>query len=458
MMADEQVVQVSRLLDERGMSFFQIKLLVWSMFVVLIDGYDIGAISFAAPALVKSFGVAPGALGPVFSASLVGILFGSGAFGWVGDRFGRRAALISSMLWFGAFTLSAAYATNLKAMFWLRLLAGVGIGGVIPNVVAINIESAPNNLRATLALVAVGCVPIGGAIPGVIAATLVPHHGWQILFFIGGIAPIVIALAALIGMPESIKYIVLHKSQRRKLEKLIATIRPDFVVPPDACFVVEDERQFPGFNPIYLFRDGLAFITPLLWLLFALNLMGYFFLASWTPTLLAAARSPPATAALAGTMLQVGGTVGALSLCGWLERHRFFAITILFGIAVPVVASIGYAGVTSAWAVMIAAFCAGFCVLGIQSGINVAGALVYPTSLRANGSGWQLGIGRLGSIIGPLLGGLFVGLPVEQLYLWSTLPFVLGGVVCFAIHRLDTVRLRERPRLRELHPPAAESI
>jgi MFS transporter, AAHS family, 4-hydroxybenzoate transporter len=275
-------------------------------------------------------------------------------------------------------------------------------------------------------------------------------HWWHRTF--------VIALGTLIAMPESIKYMVLHKSQHRKLEKLIASIRPDFVVPPGARFVVEDERQFPGFNPIYLFRGGLAFITPLLWLLFALNLMGYFFLASWTPTLLAAARLPAATAALAGAMLQVGGTVGALSLCGWLERHRFFAITILFGIAVPVVASIGYAGVTSAWAVMIAAFCAGFCVLGIQSGINVAGALVYPNSLRANGSGWELGIGRLGSIVGPLLGALFVGLPVEQLYLWSALPFVLGGIVCFAIHRLDTVRLRERPWLHERCPSAAENF
>jgi MFS transporter, AAHS family, 4-hydroxybenzoate transporter len=324
MMADEQVVQVSRLLDERGMSFFQIKLLIWSMFIVLIDGYDIGAISFAAPTLVKSFGVTPAALGPVFSASLVGILFGSAAFGWVGDRFGRRAALISSMLWFGVFTLSAAYATDLKAMFWLRLLAGVGIGGVIPNIVAINIESAPNNLRATLALVAVGCVPIGGAIPGFVAATLVPHYGWQILFFIGGIAPIVIALAPLIGVPESIKYMVPHTSQHHKLEKLIATIRPDFAVPTDARFVVEDERQFPGFNPIYLFRDGLALITPLLWLLFALNLMGYFFLASWMPTLLAAARLPPATAALAGAMRQVGArfpfAVGSSGTAFWLLR------------------------------------------------------------------------------------------------------------------------------------------
>jgi MFS transporter, AAHS family, 4-hydroxybenzoate transporter len=456
MMADEQLVQVSRLLDERGLSSFQIKLLIWSIFIVFIDGYDIGAIAFAAPTLVKSFGVEPRALGPVFSASLAGILFGSAAFGWAGDRFGRRAALIGSMLVFGVFTWSAAYATSLEAMFWLRLLAGLGIGGVIPNVVAINIESAPNNLRATLALVAVGCVPIGGAIPGFVAATLVPRYGWQILFFIGGIAPIVVALAALVGMPESIKYMALHKSQRRNLEKLIASICPDFALPANARFVVEDERQFPGFDPTYLFRDGLALITPLLWLLFALNLMGYFFLASWTPTLLAAAHLPPATVALAGAMLQIGGTVGALTLCGWLERHRFFSITILFVVAVPIVASIGYAGVTSRSAVMIATFFAGFCVLGIQSGINVAGALVYPTSLRANGSGWELGIGRLGSIVGPLLGGLFVDRPVQQLYVWSALPFALGAIICFAIHRLDTARLRERPWLRARLDPEAK--
>jgi AAHS family 4-hydroxybenzoate transporter-like MFS transporter len=153
--------------------------------------------------------------------------------------------------------------------------------------------------------------------------------------------------------------------------------------------------------------------------------------------------------------LQVGGTVGALTLCRWLGRHRFLAVTILFVIAVPVVASIGYAGVTSRWAVMAAAFFAGFCVLGIQSGINVAGALIYPTSLRANGSGWELGIGRLGSIVGPLLGALFVGLPVQQLYVWSALPFGLGAIICFTIHRLDTARLRERPWLRERHEPAA---
>jgi AAHS family 4-hydroxybenzoate transporter-like MFS transporter len=448
-MADQSVVQVSRLLDERGLSSFQIKLIIWSFFIVLIDGYDIAAIAFAAPSLAKEWALKPGALGPVFSASLIGILFGSALFGWVGDRYGRKAALIGSNLVFGVFTLAAAYSTNLDQMFWLRLLAGLGIGGVIPNVVAINAESAPRKLRATLAIIAVGCVPLGGAIPGFVTAVLVPQHGWQILFLIGGIVPIIIAITSMVGLPESIKYMALHESQRGKMEAAIKAIRPDYKVPANAKFVIEDEKQYPGFNPGYLFRDGLALITPLLWLLFALNLMGYFFLISWTPTLMTAAKLPPATAALAGASLQVGGTIGALVLCWWLQKHRFLAIAIMFAIAVPVVASIGFAGLTSQAAVLVATFFAGFFVLGIQSGINVVGALIYPTSLRANGSGWELGIGRIGSIVGPIAGGLLIGLPIERLYMWSALPFVVGAVLCFIIYRLNEARLAARPELRD---------
>jgi AAHS family 4-hydroxybenzoate transporter-like MFS transporter len=449
-MAEQPIVPVSRLLDERGLGAFQIKLLAWSFFVVLIDGYDIGAIAFAAPHLVKAWGVQPHALGPVFSASLVGILFGSALFGWIGDRYGRKAALIWANLLFGVFTFWAAYAINLDQMFWLRLIAGIGIGGVIPNVVAINAESAPRKLRATLAIIAVGCVPIGGAIPGIITALFVPTYGWPILFQVGGIVPIVIGLAGFFGLPESIKYMALHESQRGKMEKLIAEIRPDFKVPSNARFVVEDEQQqFKGFSPAYLFRQGLALITPLTWLLFALNLMGFFFLLSWTPTLMTALNLPPATAALAGTSIQVGGTVGSLLLCGWLQRQRFLAIAIMFVLAVPVVGSIGFAGLTSQAALLTATFFAGFLVLGIQSGINVVGAMIYPTSLRSNGSGWQLGLGRIGSIVGPLAGALFVGLPVQQLYMWSAIPFAVGAIVCFLIHRLNAARLEAHPELRE---------
>jgi AAHS family 4-hydroxybenzoate transporter-like MFS transporter len=447
-MADQSVVQVSRLLDERGLSSFQIKLIVWSIFIAMIDGYDIGAIAFAAPRLIAEWHVSPKELGLVLSASNIGVLFGSQIFGWIGDRYGRKNALIASNLLFGVLTFAAAYATNLTEMSWLRFFAGLGIGGVIPNVVAINTESAPRHLRATLAIIAVGTVPLGGALAGFVSAALVPQHGWQIIFIIGGILPVVIGLAAIFGLPESIKHMALHESLRGKLERTIAEIRPDFTVPANARFVIEDEKQSPS-NPVNLFRDGLAVITPLTWLMFACNLMGYFFLISWTPTLMGAAKVAPATAALAGAALQVGGTVGALLLCWWVQRQRFFAIAILFVIAIPIVGAIGYAGLSSTSALLVATFFAGLVVLGIQSGINVVGAMIYPTSLRANGSGWQLGIGRLGAIVGPLVGALFVGLPVSQLYMWSALPFAVGAVVCFIIYRLNAARLAARPELRD---------
>ncbi|HWI38611.1 MAG TPA: MFS transporter [Burkholderiales bacterium] len=441
-MTDRPVVAVSTLLDQRGITSFHVRLIFWSALIALFDGYDIAAISLAAPHLVREWHVDRAALGPVLSASLVGILFGSMLFGWIGDRYGRKKALLGSLFLFGIFTWLGAHATNLTQMTWLRLIAGFGIGGVIPNMIAINIESAPRRLRGTLGLIATGLVPIGGAVPGFVSAMLVPQHGWPILFYIGGIAPVVIGVLAIFWMPESIKYMTLHESQRANLVKLIRQLSPGYAVPEGARFVVEDEKQFPSSNPRYLFRDGLALITPLLWLLFALNLMGFFFLLSWTPTLLTAAKLPPQTAALSIALLQLGGTVGSLALVRWLDRYQFAAITVLFLIAVPVVGALGFIGAGSTKTVLLAAcFVAGFCVLGIQSGINVAGALVYPTSLRANGSGWELGVGRIGAIIGPLVGALFVTMPVQQLYMWSALPFLLGAIVCFAIYRLNEARL-----------------
>jgi len=457
-MAETPVVHVSRLLDERGISGFHIQLIVWSVLIALFDGYVIAALALAALHLVRDWHVDRASLGPVLAASNIGVLFGSVLFGWIGDRYGRKNALIGSLLLFGLLTWAAAHATSLDHLFWLRLVAGLGIGGVIPNMIAINIESAPRRSRATLGLIATGLVPLGGALPGFVSATLVPSHGWPILFLIGGIVPVLIAIGAFFWMPESIKYMSIRESHRGRLTRLIERLAPGTRVPSGARFVIEDERQAPGSNPKYLFGEGLHLITPLLWLLFALNLMGYFFLLLWTPTLLTAAKLPPATAALTSASLQIGGTVGTLLLLSWINRRQFLAVSILLVIAVPVVGALGAIGISgSQGALLAASFAAGFCVLGVQSGINVCGALVYPTSLRALGSGWELGIGRLGSIVGPLVGALFVTLPVDRLYMWSATPFLLGAVICFAVHRLNQARIRERPYLAEGTPVPARS-
>src|ERR1700689_239900 len=196
-MAGEAEVQVSHFLDQRGLGAFQIKLIIWSVLLAMIDGYDIGAIAFAAPSLIREWHVAPRELALVLSASNIGVLFGSQIFGWIGDRHGRKTALILSNLLFGIFTFIAAYSTNLTELSALRFVAGLGIGGVIPNLVAINAESAPQNLRATLAIIAAGMVPLGGALAGFAAAAFVPPYGWPILFGIGGVGPIIFPILAI---------------------------------------------------------------------------------------------------------------------------------------------------------------------------------------------------------------------------------------------------------------------
>src|SRR4029077_3194069 len=194
--------------------------------IAFIDGYDIGAIAFAAPSLIKEWHVAPKELGIVLSASNFGVLFGSQIFGWIGDRYGRKTALIFANLLFGVLTYWAAYSTNLTELSVLRFVAGLGIGGVIPNIVAINAESAARNMRATMAIIATGMVPLGGALAGFASAALVPTHGWQILFYIGGVAPILFALAGVYGLPESIKFMTLHEGHRGQMVALLRDIRP----------------------------------------------------------------------------------------------------------------------------------------------------------------------------------------------------------------------------------------
>ena len=175
-MAGEPEVQVSHFLDEHGVGSFQIKLIIWSVLLAMIDGYDIGAIAFAVPSLIKEWHVAPKELGLVLSASNFGVLFGSQIFGWIGDRYGRKTALIAANLLFGVFTFIAAYSTNLTELSWLRFIAGLGIGGVIPNIVSINAEvGAAQPCAPRWRSSPAGMVPLGGALAGFASAALVPH-------------------------------------------------------------------------------------------------------------------------------------------------------------------------------------------------------------------------------------------------------------------------------------------
>lgn len=436
-MASTGEFDVSRFIDERKMTRFNAVLVIWSFLIVLFDGYDISAISFAAPELIKAWGVTNrAALGPVFSASLFGILIGSPLFGYLGDRYGRKLAVIGSCLVFGALTLAASWATSLHDLLYLRFLAGIGIGGLLPNLIALNAEYAPRRFRATMIIVMFTGITFGGSVPGAISVWLVPHYGWQAIFVVGGVLPIVMAVAAALWLPESLKHLVVKENEHARA--LLSTLNPGVPIDADTRLVVADEKVHKGFNPKYLFEGGLAFITPLLWVCFACNLMGFYFLISWLPTLLTGAKLPPSEAAIATALVQIGGTAGGLALARPIDAKGFLPVAVLFACAVFAVGALGYVGLSSYGALMVTVFLAGFCVLGLQFGLNASSAMIYPTSVRSNGSGWAFGIGRVGSVLGPIVGGILIGMkvPLQDLFLWATVPFLVGTVACIALARL----------------------
>jgi AAHS family 4-hydroxybenzoate transporter-like MFS transporter len=178
--------------------------------------------------------------------------------------------------------------------------------------------------------------------------------------------------------------------------------------------------------------------------LFVVNLMGYFFLVSWTRLLLTSAHMPLSKAALAQTLFQLGGAAGGWVLCRPMDNRGLMPVTVLFVVAIPAVALIGYVGTISAPLLMVTEFCAGFCILGLQLGLNATAASIYPTSFRSNGTGWGLGVGRFGAIVGPVVGGALIAMhfSIQRLFLLATIPFAIGAVACYALTQLYVARFQ----------------
>ncbi|MGE7472010.1 MFS transporter [Bosea sp. NPDC003192] len=437
-MSDPQVVDVSRLIDERRVDAFNIRLLLLSLLITLLDGYDITAVAFAGPFLVREWGITSmAALGSAFSASLLGILFGAPLYGYVGDRFGRKIAIIGSCFTFGLFTLACTRAGSVTDLIYLRFLAGIGIGGLLPNIAALNGEFAPRRTRATMIIIMFTGVTLGGALPGLVSATLVPLYGWQVLFLIGGAAPIAIAILSIAILPESLKFMVLNNRRREKIARVVRKLAPAMPIGPETRFVVKGETAYSGFTPKLLFTGRLAYLTPLLWMMFICCQTAFYFTNSWLPTVLASAGIQSSQAALATSLFQIGGTVGGLAIARPLDKYGFTPVTLLFVLSLPIVGSLGFL-IGIAPLLMVALFFAGFCLLGIQLGLNAASALIYPTAFRTNGSGWAFAVGRLGAVSGPIVGGILISLnlPLYQIFLIVLIPLVGGAVASAAIARL----------------------
>jgi len=467
-MAESATVDIGRLVDEQKIGWFNIKLLLWSWLAMFADGFDISALSFASTEIVREWGVERSAFGPAFAASNVGVLIGAPLLGYIGDKYGRRLAIVLGSVVFGVFTLAMTLATTLDQMTVLRVLTGIGIGGLMPNTIALSAELAPRRWRATLVVLMFTGITLGSGSPSLISGWLIPVFGWEIVFVIGGVFPLAVAACLFFVLPESVKYLTSAHKHREELLRTVRAMRPDLNIADDAQFVSAPnievaEVKNQGFLGLrLLFQGNLKFITPLLWICFATTLMANFFLNNWMPIIFEGSGMTPKEAAFASGLYHWGGTVGGVLVSLVLNRFGYSAIATMFLLAPIAIAGLGFSG-ASHLATMFVSGIAGFAVLGVQFGNNACSGLIYPTEARSKGVGWALGIGRFGAIVSPYIGGLLIAqnMSTSELFLWAASPMAMGAIaaifvalLCYA--RFRSLTLDDKPAPQTPQPTAAK--
>src|SRR6266446_3705247 len=260
-------VNVQEFIDGRKLSGFQVRVFALCALIVLIDGFDTQAIGYVAPAIVRSWHVDRASLTPVFSAGLFGLMLGALAFGPIADRFGRKPVLLFCTLFFGVMSLLTLTADSVKSLMVLRFITGLGLGGAMPNAIALTTEYAPRRIRATTVMIMFCGFSLGAALGGVAAASLITHFGWKAVFVLGGIAPCLLLPFLLALLPESIRYLVVQGEKGEKVASILQRIDPAAMVPPDASFTVE-EHKAKGFVVRQLFAEGRRPFTLLVWVVF----------------------------------------------------------------------------------------------------------------------------------------------------------------------------------------------
>ncbi|MBR0836906.1 MFS transporter [Bradyrhizobium manausense] len=429
-------VDVSNVIDTRRLSRFQIGLFVLCSLVIMIDGFDVQSIAYVAPVLTEAFHIERATLGPVFSAGLVGTVLGALLIAPLAERIGRKIALIGCIALFGVCSLLTTLAADLQQLMIVRLVGGLGLGGATPIAVALGAEFSPQRSRATIVMLIYCGYAIGAAGGGLISAYLLQILTWHAVFVLGAVLPLLLLIAVWLWLPESITYLA-YRGTRNDLIAAYAR-RIDSTVEIDPTGVLQVEDKAIGFPVTQLFAGGRTPRTLWLWLMFVTNILSLYFMISWFPTLATTAGVDVSSALVAASLIQVGSIVGTLTLAALARRFDTF-----------VVMSIGYMGGTVALLLiamagssvaylMVVAFIAGFFVIGTQTGANAVSSLVYPPSIRATGVGWALGIGRLGAIAGPYVGGVLIALhwTSRDLFMAATVPTAIAAISAMIISKL----------------------
>lgn len=432
-MSKPQTVDVAQVLENSKISGFQAGTFFLCGLCLIMDGFDVQALGYLAPAITRDWQLERGQMAPVLTAALFGILVGSILFSTIADRIGRRPVLVFSTLFFAVTTLWTARAESLGELRMIRFIAGIGLGAIMPNAVALVGEYTPRRLRVLMVLVVTNGFNLGAVIGGLVSAWLVQDYGWRSVFYVGGLIPLVIGFLMLLWLPESLQFMVLRGKAADRVAAWVKRIDKSARVDASTNFVVHEQKG-KGVPILHLFSQGRAVGTLLIWTINFMNLLNLYFMASWLPTIVSESYTLRASQ-LVGTTLQVGGVIGTFVFSWMIGRLGFIPVlATAFFTACVSIALIGQPALALGLLFAVV-FIAGFCIVGAQAAVNALSASYYPTDLRSTGVGAGLGVGRIGGIVGPYIAGAFLqaGWTSREIFYTAAIPALISAITMLSL-------------------------
>ncbi|AWL29019.1 MFS transporter [Acinetobacter defluvii] len=426
-------LNINTIVDEAKFTPFHWNVLIWCLLIIIFDGYDLVIYGVALPLLMQEWGLTAVQAGMLASTALFGMMFGAMSFGTLSDKLGRKETIMICVAIFSGFTFLGAFASNPIEFGILRFLAGLGIGGVMPNVVALMTEYAPKKIRSILVAVMFSGYAIGGMASALLGAWLVTDYGWKIMFYIAGIPFIALPIIWKF-LPESLMFLT-NKGKTEKVRQTVQKIAPEKVITADTVFVLNEATAGDEAPLRALFQQGRTFSTLMFWVAFFMCLLMVYALGSWLPKLMIQAGYSLGASMLFLFALNIGGMVGAIG--GGVLSDRFHlkpVLTIMFTVGAIALILLGFKSPQAILYTLIAI--AGAATIGSQILLYTFVAQFYPAAVRSTGMGWASGIGRIGAIVGPVLTGalLTLQLPHQMNFMAIAIPGVIAALAIFWVN------------------------
>ncbi len=431
-------INVADVIDHAPLSGFQIRVFILCGLVVLLDGFDAQAIAFVAASIARDLAVPISSFGGIFAAGTIGLSLGAFVLPPFADRYGRRYQIILATAIFGVFSLATAWANSFAVLAALRFVTGIGVGAAVPNVVPLISEYSPRRMRAMLVTIVTVAWPLGAVLGGALSAKLIPLFGWQSVFYVGGLLPLLIALLLLPTLPELIRFLALRRGTAGRIGEMLRRIAPDLKYSSADGFVVSDET-LRGLSAKRLFSGGRAAVTVLLWIAFFMNFLLLFFVFNWLPPLMQQAGFSIERAIIGTVVFNLGGIAGGIVLGRLMDKYgSYLTVGLAYAFGAIFVGAVGFLS-SSFPLLMLAILFGGFCSVGTQVCGNALAAGLYPTAIRSTGVGWAYGVGRIGSIFGPILGGVLIALhwDMKRVFLLSALPLIAATIAIILLGQVD---------------------